>query len=226
LVEPSRRDTPPTSPSLDGPPPAGHSADAGAGSAPPPDRAAAEVLAPPPDPAPSGAAARGPQPGDVDLALWPGDVSWRRVSPKLLVVRRVGVAIGAVPWLVGAGVAALLTGDAWPAAAIALVGAALLAWWWRLVSRAVRAWGYAEREDDLLIRRGVLFRRLTVVPYGRIQFVDVRVGPIERSLGLATVQLHTAAAATDAYIPGLPADEAARLRDRLAALGQARAAGL
>ena len=44
--------------------------------------------------------------------------------------------------------------------------------------------------------------------------------------GLATVQLHTAAAATHANIPGLPPEEAARLRDRLAALGEARAEGL
>jgi membrane protein YdbS with pleckstrin-like domain len=89
-----------------------------------------------------------------------------------------------------------------------------------------RAWGYQEREDDLLVRRGCLIRRLSVVPYGRMQFVDVTAGPFERSFGLATVRLHTAAAATDARIPGLDAAEATRLRDQLAALGEARAAGL
>jgi membrane protein YdbS with pleckstrin-like domain len=59
-----------------------------------------------------------------------------------------------------------------------------------------------------------------------MQFVDVSAGPIDRVFGLATVQLHTAAAATDAKIPGLATEEAQRLRDRLAALGEARAAGL
>jgi membrane protein YdbS with pleckstrin-like domain len=59
-----------------------------------------------------------------------------------------------------------------------------------------------------------------------MQFVDVTAGPIERSFGLATVQLHTAAASSDARIPGLAADEAARLRDQLARLGEAKAAGL
>jgi membrane protein YdbS with pleckstrin-like domain len=44
--------------------------------------------------------------------------------------------------------------------------------------------------------------------------------------GLATVELHTAAAGSDARIPGLEAVEAARLRDRLAALGQTQAEGL
>ena len=97
---------------------------------------------------------------------------------------------------------------------------------WRFVGRRYGSWGYAEREDDLLVRRGVMFARLSVVPYGRMQFIDVTAGPLERAFGLATVRLHTAAAATDARIPGLERDEAARLRDSLAELGEAQAAGL
>jgi uncharacterized protein len=97
---------------------------------------------------------------------------------------------------------------------------------WVIVGRRYRAWGYAEREDDLLVRRGVMFTRLSVVPYGRMQFIDVTAGPLERAFGLATVRLHTAAAATDARIPGLERDEAGRLRDSLAELGEAQAAGL
>ena len=108
------------------------------------------------------------------------------------------------------------------AAVAAAVGLALLP----LAGRRYRSWGYAEREDDLLVRRGVMFTRLSVVPYGRMQFIDVTAGPLERLFGLATVRLHTAAAATDARIPGLEQEEAARLRDRLAELGEAQAAGL
>ena len=104
------------------------------------------------------------------------------------------------------------------------VAAGAVLWW--IVTRRYRAWGYAEREDDLLVRRGVMFARLSVVPYGRMQFIDVTAGPLERAFGLATVRLHTAAAATDARIPGLDRDEAGRLRDRLAELGEAQAAGL
>ena len=76
------------------------------------------------------------------------------------------------------------------------------------------------------MQRGLLFSRLSVVPYGRMQFIDVTAGPFERSFGLATVRMHTAAAASDARIPGLRSAEAARLRDRLAELGEAQAAGL
>jgi membrane protein YdbS with pleckstrin-like domain len=89
-----------------------------------------------------------------------------------------------------------------------------------------RSWAYTERDEDLIVERGVMIRRLSVVPYGRMQFVDVTAGPVDRIFRLATVKLHTAAAATNARIPGLEREEAARLRDRLAALGEAKAAGL
>jgi len=95
-----------------------------------------------------------------------------------------------------------------------------------LVPRQVGALRYAEREDDLLIRRGIMFRSLVVVPYGRMQYVDVAAGPLDRQFGIASVQLHTAAPATRATISGLPPAEAARLRDRLASRGEARLAGL
>ena len=95
-----------------------------------------------------------------------------------------------------------------------------------LLRRRYHSWGYLERDEDLLVRRGVMVRRLSVVPYGRMQFVEVTAGLIERSFGLATVKLHTAAARSDARIPGLEPQEAARLRDQLASLGEAKAAGL
>lgn len=153
-------------------------------------------------------------------------VGWLRPDPALLVLRRriVLVAVGPAG-LVAAVAVGLLNG--FPAAvAASLVAAGLGGVLLAVVERRVAAWGYAEREDDLLVRRGVLLRRTSVVPYGRMQFVDVTAGPLDRRYGLSTVTLHTAAAASDASIPGLRTAEAVRLRDRLAALGEARAAGL
>ena len=151
---------------------------------------------------------------------------WRRPDRKLLVLRRRLVAVLiAVPGLLASAVAVVLAD---PVAGIAglVVTALLTAELLLAVQRRYLAWGYLEREDDLLVRRGVLVRRTSVVPYGRMQYVDVTAGPLARRLGLAQVTLHTAAAATDASIPGLPSAEAARLRDRLAALGEARQAGV
>ena len=106
--------------------------------------------------------------------------------------------------------------------AVAVLGGAL-SWFSR---RRFRAWRYQERNEDLLVARGVMVQRLSVVPYGRMQFVEVTAGPVERIFHLSTVKLHTAAAASDARIPGLEVEEAARLRDRLTELGEAMAAGM
>ena len=95
-----------------------------------------------------------------------------------------------------------------------------------MIGRNARSWGYAERDEDLFIKHGALFRELVAVPYGRMQFVDITSGPVEQLYGVATVHLHTASASSNARIPGLPAAEAARLRDQLTQLGEAQAAGL
>jgi hypothetical protein len=128
------------------------------------------------------------------------------------------VAAVVILWLSGAGLVGVVV-------ALAVVGtAAVVAD--LLAGRRVRAWGFAERDEDLLVRRGVMFRRMSVIPYGRMQYVEVAAGPFERAFGLATVQMHTAAAASDARVPGLPAAEAGRLRDQLTSLGESQATGL
>jgi uncharacterized protein len=153
-------------------------------------------------------------------------VNWNAPSPRLRVLRRYEVAGTTLVALILAGAIALAVG-ATVAAVVVVVGVALAGSIGDLVAgRRVRAWGYAERAEDLLVRRGVMFRRMSVIPYGRMQYVEVTAGPFERAFGLATVQMHTAAAASDARIPGLPAVEAARLRDQLTSLGESHAMGL
>jgi membrane protein YdbS with pleckstrin-like domain len=155
----------------------------------------------------------------------PEGVTWAGVSPRLATARRLQALALAVLLVILIVVGALLLD--WPRLAIpAVLPTAGAAWYWLVVGRQVRAWGYAEREEDLIVRHGMMWREIVVVPYGRMQYVDVQAGPLERALGIARIQLHTASAATDAAIPGVPAVEAARLRDRLASRGQARLAGL
>jgi uncharacterized protein len=159
------------------------------------------------------------------LEPWPDAVQWRRVSPKLITVELIGRTTFVLVVLFGLLIGWLLNGHwLWPAAMAVVV---VFGIWRSIVTvRAVKAWGYAERDNDLLVRHGLLIRRLSIVPYARMQYVDVTAGPLERAFGLATVQLHTAAAASDARVPGLPPEEASRLRDRLTALGEDRAEGL
>ena len=167
-----------------------------------------------------------PAPARVSaLEPWPDAVAWRPVSPKLITVELIGRTAFTLVVLVGLLIGWLLVPHwAW----LVAIAANLIFGIWRgvVTVRAVKAWGYAERDNDLLVRHGLFVRRLSIVPYARMQYVDVTAGPIERAFHLATVQLHTAAAASDARVPGLPPEEAARLRDRLTALGEDRAEGL
>ncbi|MEH0576708.1 MULTISPECIES: PH domain-containing protein [Streptomyces] len=151
--------------------------------------------------------------------VWTGLPSGLLRMRRLLLVVWLGLAAVGIGLPLG-----LFAGPAW--AAFAVLPLAGIGWGWVLLGRNWRSWRYAERADDLLISRGVLWREETVVPYGRMQLVEVTSGPVERHFGLASVQLHTAAAATDATIPGLDPAEAERLRDRLTELGEARSAGL
>jgi uncharacterized protein len=160
------------------------------------------------------------------------DEGWLHPSPRLRTLRRaqVGVATAVGVMAVLITMAGIVISGKQPNLlnlGLALVGVLIAGVVLdRFTQRRVGAWSYREREDDLMVRRGIMFRRLSVIPYGRMQFIDVVSGPIERAFGLATVRMHTAAAFSDARIPGLALHEAARLRDHLAELGEAKAAGL
>jgi uncharacterized protein len=161
-----------------------------------------------------------------DLFAPPGN-AWQPVSPALARMRRVVVAF--VTILVLAVLALLTWLLSWPVAVwlpVGVVVVALAAVGWVQVGRNARWWAYAERDEELYVRHGVMYRRLVVVPYGRMQYVDVQSGPLEQVFRIASVHLHTASPGTSARIPGLPAEEAARLRDRLTSLGESQAAGL
>ena len=173
-----------------------------------------------------GAGAPRPSPwrgSEAPFADLPG---WLGVSPKLGSIRQIEVAILATVVLLAGLAITVATGRAvvvLRTLLLAALGEALGSLYMR---RRMGSWGYLEREQDLLVRRGLLFRRLSVVPYGRMQTVDVTAGPLERAFGLASLRLHTASAGSDCRIPGLPSEVAAGLRDRLARLGEANAEGL
>jgi membrane protein YdbS with pleckstrin-like domain len=152
--------------------------------------------------------------------------SWVRVSVRLRAMRRVLLAVVGVVIAVAAAVVSVIGGSVLAAVVAVVVVLAICAAAFVVVGRNYDSWGYAERGADLLVTHGVMWRRLVVVPYGRMQLVDVTAGPIERKFGISTLRLHTASAGTDARIHGLTAAEATRLRDRLAALGESQSAGL
>lgn len=151
-------------------------------------------------------------------------IAWRPVSGGLATVRRLAALLFFGPLLaLFAGLALWLTTWLWiPAAVVAL----LLVWTLWLINRQVTAISYAELPEELVIRKGRLFRSLVSIPYGRLQYADMGSGPLERRFGIATVTIHTAAPATGGSLPGLPLAEAEALRERLTSMGEAQRAGL
>lgn len=154
----------------------------------------------------------------------PEDVPWTYASKRLIAARAITLALVILFPVVGAVALGVSVGGWLWAAALAL--GVITAWAAWLIVRQVTAHAWAERADDLIVKRGRIFRSVTVVPYGRMQYVEVSAGPVARALGIARVQLHTASPGTDAHLAGVPAEEAARLRDRLTTRGEARLAGL
>ena len=152
------------------------------------------------------------------------DADWTYADRKLITTRCIVLWIFmgfiAIDFLVFG----LVFSPGWAWGAVAALAAG--AWFTWIIVRGVTAHAWAEREDDLIVKRGRLFRSVTVVPYGRMQFVEVSAGPLARAFKLATIELHTASTGTDATLNGVRAEDAETLRDRMTARGEARLAGL
>jgi len=79
-----------------------------------------------------------------------------------------------------------------------------------------RRWGFAMRPEELYLEHGVITHVRTIVPLRRIQHLDVSQDLLEREFGLGRLVVHTAGSrSSDVVIPGLPLEEAERIRDEV-----------
>ncbi|MGI8900729.1 MAG: PH domain-containing protein, partial [Nocardioides sp.] len=127
----------------------------------------------------------------MDDVFTPPAGSWMPVSPALSRLRRTLLGGLALILLVGLLLVTLLTHL--PGWVLVLAAGAVVAGFgfgWFAVGRSVRRWGYLERDEELYITRGAWFRQMVVVPYGRMQYVDVQAGPLDRAFGIAQIRLH------------------------------------
>ena len=101
----------------------------------------------------------------------------------------------------------------WPAglAAVPVLLLGALATW-KVPAARYRNWSYEVAEEALELRHGVIERVHSAIPYYRVQYVDINQGPVERLVGLARLRVHTAAASSDATIPGIATGDADALR--------------
>lgn len=130
---------------------------------------------------------------------------------------RVQALLTAVPFVIAAlvlEVRALL----FPGAFLVPVVAVFLFIVLRMPLRRYSARGYDMGDDRLRVAKGLLFRSDTVVPFGRVQHIDVNQGPLERLFGLATLTLYTAGSHNASVtVPGLGHDTALAIRETIRA---------
>jgi len=137
------------------------------------------------------------------------------LHPNYVKVVRIGTALMAVPPLAVVTVWEIL--GLVPRGVVIVPVLALLAWMIvRLPLRRYGARGYSMSGDRLRVVRGLLWRKDTVVPFGRVQHIDVERNPIERRYGLATLVVHTAGTHNASVsLPGLGEDDALRMREAI-----------
>lgn len=100
-------------------------------------------------------------------------------------------------------------------------------WWILTTPRRTRALGYALESNHLMARRGIVFRSMSSMPYGRIQYVDVDSGPLERMCGVARLTVRTAGTTTGTMVLfGIPLNVAEELRVDLVSRADERMAAL
>ncbi len=163
-------------------------------------------------------------PADIDAAdasAAPADFTWDRPAGRARLLFHLQALVQLVfVWLplsavTGGFVATMAdwgTGAAWTATA-AFVGFLHALWY---PSLSFDRWAWSLRDAELVVSSGVIFRSVVGIPLGRIQHVDLRQGPLELSLGLARLQIHTASGlGADGTIPGMELAAAEALRERL-----------
>lgn len=159
---------------------------------------------------------------------------WVPAASRYLTVRFVHT-ISALALPILAGVALYCAGAFFGGPeALRIVGLAVIAvfglwglWWILTTPRRTRALGYALESNHLMARRGIVFRSMSSMPYGRIQYVDVDSGPLERMCGVARLTVRTAGTTTGTMVLfGIPLNVAEELRADLVRRADERMAAL
>lgn len=145
------------------------------------------------------------------------DAALTSLHPNYVKVLRIGWLLFTLPFVVAAGIAE--TAGLLPTGSfivpVLLLGAFVLI---RVPMRRYHARGYQMGQDRLRVVRGLLFRSDTVVPFGRVQHIDVNRGPLERIYGLSTLVLHTAGNHNASVsLPGLAESDAVAMREEIRA---------
>ena len=154
---------------------------------------------------------------EVSPQFWsldPRNIRLERISGLIFsTVLLVAVMIGlGILWL-NIGLGAIWFGVGASGAAL-VVFSFVMAFYWPAVAHRHASWRLDE--EGLEIRRGVLWRHQITIPLGRVQHADVSQGPLQRTLELGTLTIHTAGTQNASVaLEGLSHSVAISLRDQI-----------
>jgi hypothetical protein len=144
-------------------------------------------------------------------------VDWQRLPARGTKLAALGGAIGfAIPAALASGFLSVVSEFSTPWLLSPLVGAlaALFGAWIGIKRHRRTLWKLDE--DGFALRQGRWWQSESRVPVSRVQHLDLKRGPLQRGLRLATLVIHTAGTRMAAVaVSGLDSDDAERLRDRL-----------
>ena len=150
------------------------------------------------------------EPQANNSALCPIDSRYRHVLRILMVIQWVPLVLGSA--IIDAlFIAPSLGSYGLLAGPIAFIGLLAVIF---LPTRRYARWGYVLGKDMLRTAHGYVFRIDTIVPFVRVQHIDVEQGPIERLFGLARLVMHTSGTHNSMIsLPGLTTSDASTMRD-------------
>lgn len=137
----------------------------------------------------------------------------------LMRVQAVGGALAvllavSIAEVVNAAIGLIPSGLVISAVALLLVYPALVA-----PGRLFRSWGWKSQDEELHLAYGIWTKMETIVPFRRVQHIDVRQNALERAFGVTALVLHTAGTLNSRVVlPGLTRETAEALRDEARAV--------
>lgn len=149
------------------------------------------------------------------------DSELTKLHPNYKLLMRVGALIFGLVLVVASVIAeAVLRENFGVPTGIVMIPAVLFALFFviRIPAARYNARGYQISADRLRVVRGVFFHSDTIVPFGRVQHIDVDQGPVERALNIATLTVHTAGTHNASVsLPGLEHELAVQMREDIRA---------
>lgn len=161
------------------------------------------------------------EPADKAATTGSDDDTLTALHPNYVKATRISAILFWIPLIIAAGFAEfqqIAPNVLWPG--VFIVPVLILAAFFilRLPLRRYHARGYARSADRLRVVRGLMFHSDTIVPFGRVQHIDVDQGPLERYYGIATLTLHTAGNHNSSVsLPGLAHKDALAMRETIRA---------